>query len=384
MKTLENSCGKEELRSTVMEFAGSTTKIEVDGMDQIRWSKICQDFQDANFYQSWAYETARSGEANVSHLIIKRNGLVVAAVQARLVRIPLLGSGLAYIVWGPLWRTNEGVVDVEVFRETLRAIKAEYVFMRKLGVRIAPRIDDSDKESFLEVLRQEGFIHQEHAKKYHTVILDLQPSLDELLAGLHQKWRYHLKKARKQNLEIISGEEDELFEGFESIYHQMVDRKGLEDVTDMRTLRSIQKKLLPDEKMKVILCKVDGEICAGGICSTIGATGIYLYGATSNRGISTYSSYLVHWNMLEWVKQRGCRWYDLNGINPLKNPGGYQFKTQFAGANGKEVHFLGQFDCYPNSATKLLIACGEGFRSKLKAARKMLSRRGAGKKADKE
>jgi lipid II:glycine glycyltransferase (peptidoglycan interpeptide bridge formation enzyme) len=79
--------------------------------------------------------------------------------------------------------------------------------------------------------------------------------------------------------------------------------------------------------------------------------------------------------MLEWVKQKGCRWYDLNGINPIKNPGGYQFKTQFAGANGREVSFLGQFDCYPNVGTRLLVSCGEGLRNKFKGARGLFLKR---------
>jgi lipid II:glycine glycyltransferase (peptidoglycan interpeptide bridge formation enzyme) len=292
---------------------------------------------------------------------------VVAAAQARLIHVPLLGLGLAYIVWGPLFRSSDGPADSELFRRALRAIRTEYVEHRRLGLRIAPRIEDSKEEVFRPILEEEGFSHAATGKSYRTLILDLQPTLDDLQAGLHPKWRSHLRRAGKQDLELVSGEEDALLQGFNDIYSQMVDRKGLEDVTDISTVRAIQAKLLPEEKMKVVLCKLDGEVCAGGICSTLGSTGIYLYGATSNSGLKSYGSYLVHWRMLEWVKSQGCRWYDLNGINPAKNPGGYQFKTQFAGKNGREVRYLGQFDCYPNRVTKVLIGKAERSRATFRA-----------------
>jgi len=106
--------------------------------------------------------------------------------------------------------------------------------------------------------------------------------------------------------------------------------------------------------MRAFLCKADGELCAGGICSVLGETGVYLFGATNNRGRKTYGSYLVHWCMLDWVKRRGCRGYDLNGISPERNPGGYQFKLQLAGVYGKDVQFVGQFDSYPNALARPL------------------------------
>ncbi len=126
--------------------------------------------------------------------------------------------------------------------------------------------------------------------------------------------------------------------------------------------------------MRVFLCKTEGEICAGGIVSALGEMAIYLFGATSNRGIKTDGSYLVHWRMLEWVKQQGCSSYDLNGINPDKNPGGYQFKTQLGGAHGREVYLLGHFDAYPNASVKWLTAIGDWARAAFPHGRKRLAR----------
>lgn len=46
--------------------------------------------------------------------------------------------------------------------------------------------------------------------------------------------------------------------------------------------------------------------------------------------------------------------YNLNGINPAANPGSYHFKKGIAGKSGKDVHYLGRFDCYSGKISAAL------------------------------
>ncbi|MGO9773206.1 MAG: peptidoglycan bridge formation glycyltransferase FemA/FemB family protein [Roseiarcus sp.] len=154
----------------------------------------------------------------------------------------------------------------------------------------------------------------------------------------------------------------------------MLDRKQFEG-SDPKPYRNIQKNLMGHEKMRVFLCQAEKQTCAGGVVSPIGKMGIYLFGATNNLGIKTYGSYLVHWRMLEWIKGRGCTSYDLNGINPDTNPGGFQFKTQLGGVHGRDVRLLGQFDAYPGALLKWLAASGELVLAKLPRVRQRLRAR---------
>jgi hypothetical protein len=347
---------------------------EVDTVSEALWSEITAGFGDANLYQTWPYGVIRSGTANVSHLLLKQGSKVMAVVQARIVRIPYLGLGVAYVLWGPLWKPRNSPANVEIFRRAVRALRAEYVGRRRLIIRIVPNLFDSENPAFKGILEEEGYIFQNRAPRRSTILMNLEPSLDELQRGLHQKWRYHLNKARKQNLEIIEGEEDHFFEAFGRIFCEMVDRKQLVNFTGPDQCRKAQTKLLPHEKARVFLCKIEGEVCAGGICSALGDTGIYLFGATSNRGIKTYASYLTHWRMLEWIKGQGCRWYDLNGVNSDKNPGGFQFKSQLAGVDGCVVQLLGQFDAYPSAAMKTLVPMADRFMARLRGGRAFLGR----------
>jgi lipid II:glycine glycyltransferase (peptidoglycan interpeptide bridge formation enzyme) len=189
--------------------------------------------------------------------------------------------------------------------------------------------------------------------------------LDDLERGFHQKWRKHLNRARQNNLEIVEGEDHNLLEALGAIYSEMVDRKQFAGHADIAIYRSAQQAMARDERMWTILCKADGEVIAGALFSALGDTAVDLFRATSNRGVTTYGSYLVQWKVLEHLKQRGCQYYNLNGINPARNPGGYQFKSQLAGKHGREVDFLGTFDSYPNAGIRLLTAAGERFRFRL-------------------
>ena len=308
-------------------------RVEVDTIESDRcWSEILAEFADTSIYQTWPYGLARSGRTRVSHLVVRRDPDVVAVAQARLAFVPGLNLGIAYVFWGPLWRRRDEQFDLEIFRHAIRALRVEYVVRRKMVVRINSNLPDDNNGPFRRILEEEGYVKRPQAKRRRTILMDIRPPLEDLYQGLHQKWRYNLKKASKGNLEIVEGEDDALFEAFERIHTEMKGRKKLVALTDPTLYRQVQKALMPDAKLKVTLCKANGEVCSGGICSALGDTGIYLFGATSNHGIKTYASYLVHWKMLEWVKGQGCQSYDLNGINPVSNPGGYQFKSQLGGS----------------------------------------------------
>jgi lipid II:glycine glycyltransferase (peptidoglycan interpeptide bridge formation enzyme) len=346
--------------------------VETDTVGETQWDEILRGFSDANIYQTWPYAIVRSGRANVTHLVLKRKGAVVAAVQARLAKIPFLNFGIAYVFWGPLWKQRDTEADAEVFRQALRAIRADYVGRRRMVVRIVPNLPDLDNGPFRQIFEEEGYIFQRQIKRRRTILMDIRPPMEQLYRGLHQKWRNHLHKARKQNLELIEGAEDGLFEAFEGIYAEMVDRKRFVDSTNPGQFRTVQRELVPDQKMKVFLCKAEERICAGRVCSVLGDTGIDLFGATGNRGMLNNASYLIYWRILEWLKSCGCEFYDLNGISPAGNPEVYEFKLRFAGAHGRDVHLLGGFDAYPGATTKLLVATVDPLRSSLKTARARL------------
>jgi lipid II:glycine glycyltransferase (peptidoglycan interpeptide bridge formation enzyme) len=226
-------------------------------------------------------------------------------------------------------------------------------------------LDGQEDQRYSEILREEGYELKRSAPQYRTILMNLDAPLDQLERGFHQKWRKHLNRARNNNLEIIEGQEDGFFQALGAIYREMLERKRFSGHADIDLYRKTQQSLDAEDKMTVVLCRLQGEVVAGALFSALGDTAVDLFRATSDRGVKTYGSYLVQWRVLEHLKQRGCRCYNLNGINPARNPGGYQFKSQLAGKNGREVDFLGPFDTYPNAAMRLAAAAVDRLRARL-------------------
>ena len=337
---------------------------EFDSVDENTWYNIVRGFNDANIYQTWAYNEVRSGRKNVSCMVLKRNEVIVAAAQLRMARVPILNAGVAYVRWGPLYRPKDSYEDLETFAQALRALRNEYACRRGLVLRVYPYLFDDESERYLLVFQQEGFSLLKDAKRERTLVINLQPKLEDLRKGLNQKWRNCLNRAEKNALEVLEGCGDELFGMFvEEIYRKMLARKKFAEPNDIDEFRRIQQALPEDLKMKITLCRHEGQLGTGSIFSAMGKIGVYLFGATNDLGMKSNGAYLQQWKFVEWLKENGFFSFDLNGISPETNPGTYKFKEGLCGKNGKDVYFLGQFQTYTNSLSCIAVRCGEALRS---------------------
>jgi hypothetical protein len=329
---------------------------EFDSVDKQEWNKIINQFSDANIYQTWSYDAIRCGEKNISHFVLRSGREVVAGAQARIVRIPLIGLGAAYIRWGPFWQLQDQRPDPAVFRLALRALRKEYVCRRGLILRIFPALYNDNSYSLNELLLQEGYTLVPEENRPRTLIMDISQSLDDVRKKMDQKWRNCLNKSERNELEVIEGTDDSLFADFIGLYRALLERKQFQEPNDINEFRMIQQDLPPEYKMRIFLCQSNGISSAGVICATIGETGVYLFGATNDQGMTNKGSYLLQWKAIQWMKDNGCRYYNLNGINPEKNSGGYHFKAGLLGKNGRDVYYLGRYDSY-SGRIKAKLAC---------------------------
>jgi len=335
----------------------------VDRIRREEWSALLPQFADASVYQTWEYGAVCWGDKQLSHLILKDAGNVVAMAQVRIVRVPVIGSGVAYVRWGPLWR--KGDADLSVFQAGMDALQDEYVKKRGLVLRVIPNVysNDSFADTTRATLQERGFALAADVSPYRTFRVDLSPTIEELRAGLHQRWRNKLKNGEKTGFKINIGTSAELYEQFAVAYEEMMARKKFETTVDIYEFQRIQSGLPDALKMTVLVCEKDGVVFNSLVVATGGDTGIYLLAATSNAGLEANGAFVLQWQAIEMIKQRGFRWYDLGGANPEKNPGGYQFKS---GMSGVEATQLGRFDCDANWISRVSVTSGERLKKMLK------------------
>jgi len=314
-------------------------QVEVDRWTPDEWSQMLDLFDDANIYQTWSYGQVRWGRRSLSHLVLKRDGEVLGMAQLRIVRPTRFNFGMAYLRWGPMFERRGTPLDSKVVTRMASALETEYARNRKLFLRILPNAFVGSARAAAVQSAFCGFDPETSLpdNTHRTFLVDLAPGLDELRKRLDAKWRNHLSRAEKNNLKVIAGSGSDEYRTFCQIYNQMRRRKTFETTVDVEEFGRIQEDLVESQRMRTMICEDKGAPVAGLVTSAMGDSAIYLLGATSEDGLKSQGAYLLQWTMMRWLKERGVRWYDLGGIDPVGNPGVYSFKKGFSGADVTQV-----------------------------------------------
>lgn len=320
---------------------------EIDCVSKTQWSVLLSHFEDANIYQTWSYGAVRWGERNLSHLVLKQDGDVVGMAQLRIVGVPMLRCGIAYLRWGPLWLARGREVDLSIVNSLVRALREEYVQRRGLFLRILPNaFVGSQRIQFLQTAFSElKTVPTGRLNGGRTFLLDLSPSVEMLRKRLDQKWRNQLNGAEREGLTIKAGEGHEEYGVFLGVYKAMWEQKRFSSSVDVQEFAHICQDLPEGQRVKILTCRHQGVPVSSIVCSAMGNTGIYLLGATNEIGRRTKAAYLLQWTMIKWLKENGFHYYDLGGIDPERNPGVFHFKS---GLSGQDVAYVAPLEACEN------------------------------------
>jgi lipid II:glycine glycyltransferase (peptidoglycan interpeptide bridge formation enzyme) len=363
----KSSATAEDLR------ADRAYQVEVDGVTEAQWSEGMDRFADANLYQSWSYGAARWKAENLSHLILKRDGKVVAMAQLRIVQPGNLRLGVAYLRWGPMCQLQGQELDPEIVRSMAAALREEYASKRGLYLEILPNAFSGSQRggmfqsAFAQFDSGPGISDQ----NYRTLVLDLSPSLDELRKKLDKKWRNQLNAAERNGLAVVESNDADGYRRFCVLYTQMWERKKFDTKVSIEEFQRIQELLSETQRMKVLICEHAGTPVAGVVCSAIGDSAIYLLGATNDEGMKVKASYLLQWTIIRLLKERNIRFYDLGGIDPEANPGVYHFKS---GLSGADLSHISSRSACDNPVSAALVKTGQVLRGGLHGLQQRLAR----------
>jgi lipid II:glycine glycyltransferase (peptidoglycan interpeptide bridge formation enzyme) len=191
-----------------------------------------------------------------------------------------------------------------------------------------------------------------------TVLVDVRPSEDAMLAAMKPKWRYNVKLAEKKGVKIgfvdcRTASPPEIDEGigrFYGLYRETAarDRIALHGQDYYRRLFEVAAADPAAPSVRLYFAEHEGRALAAIIVLIGKDQAVYLYGASSNEGRNLMPAYALQWRAMRDAKASGCSSYDMFGIPPNDDPGHpmhglYRFKTGFG---GRVVHRLGCWD-YP-------------------------------------
>jgi hypothetical protein len=300
------------------------------------WIALAAAFADHNYRHCWDYAemlAARSGAA-VEHVVVAGDAGAAGLASVRVKRLPGAGTGIAYAAGGPLVRRRGDERARERLETVLAALRREYVDRRRLVLRVAPAIGEEPWNAAQdECLLAAGFRPGAHLRPYRTMMVDLDRPLADVRAGLAKKWRNLLSNAERRGLDVAAGTQPELFDDFAPLFDELVARKAFAVDLGADFYAALQPRLPDSERLLVAIASHDGRPAAGVVASIHGDTAVYLLGASNDLGRDTNAAYLLQWHVIEAAAARGCRWYDLGGIDPVANPGVHRFKERMGGTD---------------------------------------------------
>ncbi|MDR2177618.1 MAG: peptidoglycan bridge formation glycyltransferase FemA/FemB family protein [Treponema sp.] len=233
-----------------------------------------------------------------------------------------------------------------------------------------------------------------------TVLIDLAPPPEKILAAMKAKWRYNTGLAEKRGVTVHrffaaghpAAELEQALALFYGLLRETAARDGIA-IHGFEYYRGLFAHAAeypsslgtPRPDVRLYLAMYEGQTLAGIVTLFRGSEGVYLYGASSSQYRNLMAPYALQWTAIRDARESGCGHYDLFGIPPSPDPvhpmaGLYRFKTGFTGAEGI-VHRPGSWDypCRPLPARFFRIA--EGLRKRLRDIKKRppVFRAGGGK-----
>ncbi|HRY52256.1 MAG TPA: peptidoglycan bridge formation glycyltransferase FemA/FemB family protein [Candidatus Portnoybacteria bacterium] len=244
-----------------------------------------------------------------------------------------------------------------LMEELIARFKTEIKEKNDIFFRLGPgwEIDNG----FENKLKKEGFQQLPYdIEPAQTLILDIAKTEDELLAQMHEKWRYNIRLAERKGVQIKNfSSTDSDFEKYFDEFYQLVDKGTSERKEIKHHDKEYYKKQLEikGEKIefKLFVAEYENKVIAANIVVIFGSRSTYLHGATSSEHREVMAPHLLQWEQIKYAKAQSCSEYDFWGIynEYTKDKRGKSWEgfTRFKrGFGGREVNYVGYFD-YPLS-----------------------------------
>ena len=320
--------------------------------DRVRWNRFVaaspsfgglQSFEWGEFKEQLGWQAVR--------IAVESDGRLLAGAQVLVKQLALGFASIAYLPRGPIvdWQdTTLATALLETIHESLRKFRC--IFLR-----IEPPLPDSSQAHLL--LGDHGFRPTGQTNQPRcTLVMDLEPDLETLFARLPKQTRHNIRFAARCGVTVRPGEERDL-PAFYDLMLETGRRAGFRPRTREYYERQFAA-LARGGYGALLVAEHEGRPLGIEMPFRFGSHGVALHEVSNSASRRMRASDLLTWEGLKWVKNQGCRTYDLWGIPdevgqllkdgkpiPENMQGGlwgvYYFKKRFGGS----VHYyVGAYD----------------------------------------
>jgi lipid II:glycine glycyltransferase (peptidoglycan interpeptide bridge formation enzyme) len=316
-------------------------------------------------------EADRQSVMQIAAVNDREEVVLMCHLRVKSLRLPPFKIG--YVQAGPLV-LGRGGVHPEI-EEALRALRDAGHALGISVLRIAPNVARTEIGAKIEqTVTSAGFTRSPVVAPYHTLLVSLKESEEQIRARIDRESRRVLRKAEALPLEVQVSTSPESFSELERLYAGAKSRKGFLGL-DSREFAAMQQRLEAKDKAMVLLARYEGQCVTAHATTHWGNTAVPILTASNEAGLRLGTSYLLWWKAYCMAKEMGMEYYDLGGVDPKVNPKGYLFKRRMG---GEETHYLGAYDSCSSGLMRSLWTLSERGCRFLKARRRPCPETAAG------
>lgn len=292
------------------------------------WDEAAVRSPRGHVLQSSAWARIRTAQGWHADFVRVGDPLPAALVLWR--RVPVLGR-VAYVPRGPV--TAPG--DADGLERTLRALATLARERGAVFLKVDPELGTDEAAP---ALARAGYRRGADVQALlATLVIDLTPDLDTVLAGLEKDTRWSVRQSAKRGVEVREAADDAALRAFYELYRLTGGRARF--ITRPWDYYAFVWRTLVDEGLaRLRLAYLGDRAVAGAMTWRCGERELYMYGASSEEGRKCYASYGLQWECITGAKASGALTYDLGGIpadpsrkdDPMYGP--YLFKKGFGGS----------------------------------------------------
>lgn len=151
-----------------------------------------------------------------------------------------------------------------------------------------------------------------------TVVVNLEPSEAELLAGFHSKTRYNIRLAERKGVTVEAAELTE--ETMRLMYGLMASsqERGGYYMRPYRYFERAWRAYAAAGSGQLFLARYEDTVLAGAFVTYLGQKALYKDGGSMREHRETQPMSLLQWEAMRWLKGRGVTRYDLHGVPPVE------------------------------------------------------------------
>ncbi len=270
------------------------------------WDTFVADHPAGHLLQTWAWGElkARFGWQAI-RLALVEDEQIVAGAQV-LFRPVSPAFSLAYTPKGPLVDWANRPQTTTLLAGLHRLCRAQ----RSVLLKIEPHAPDDD--ALRDAISRRGFVISHFTvQPPRTILVDLTPTEEAILAAMKQKTRYNIRLAARKGVSIHHGTARDL-----PAFYRLMQITSQRDRFAIHSLDYFQAafELFTPDRAVLLLAEIEEEPVAGLMVFAHGSTAYYLFGASSNAHREKMPTYLLQWEAMRWAKAHGCQSYDLWGI----------------------------------------------------------------------